>query len=31
VLGGHRYLVRSFHEPAWDGEPVTIWILMKAA
>jgi hypothetical protein len=31
VLGGHRYLVRSFHESAWDGEPVTIWILMKAA
>jgi hypothetical protein len=29
-LAGHRYLVRSFHEPAWDGEPVTIWILMKA-
>jgi hypothetical protein len=30
ALAGHRYLVRSFHEPAWDGEPVTIWILMKA-
>jgi hypothetical protein len=30
VLGGHRDLVRSFHERAWDGEPVTIWILMKA-
>jgi hypothetical protein len=29
-LAGQRYLVRSFHEPAWDGEPVTIWILMKA-
>jgi hypothetical protein len=28
-LGGHRYLVRSFHEPAWGGETVTIWILMK--
>jgi hypothetical protein len=27
VLGGRRYLVRSFHELAWDGEPVTIWIL----
>jgi hypothetical protein len=31
VLGGRHYLARSFHEPAWDGEPVTIWILMKAA
>jgi hypothetical protein len=30
VLGGRRCLVRSFHELAWDGEPVTIWILMKA-
>jgi hypothetical protein len=29
LLGGSRYLVRSFHEKAWDGEPVTIWILMK--
>jgi hypothetical protein len=28
VLGGRRYLVRSFQEPAWDGERVTIWILM---
>jgi hypothetical protein len=28
-LGGHRYLVRSFQERAWGGEPVTIWILMK--
>jgi hypothetical protein len=27
VLSGRRYLVRSFHEPAWDGERVTIWIL----
>jgi hypothetical protein len=30
VLGGYRYNVRSFHELAWDREPVTIWILMKA-
>jgi hypothetical protein len=30
ALGGHRYNVRSFHELAWDREPVTIWILMKA-
>jgi hypothetical protein len=29
-IGAHRYLVRSFNEPAWNGEPVTIWILMKA-
>ncbi|HYZ29243.1 MAG TPA: hypothetical protein VE570_09335 [Thermoleophilaceae bacterium] len=29
TLGGHRYLVRSFHESSWGGEPVTIWILMK--
>jgi hypothetical protein len=28
-LGGLRYLVRSFREPAWGGETVTIWILMK--
>jgi hypothetical protein len=28
-LGGHRYLVRSFREPAWGGETVTIWILMR--
>jgi hypothetical protein len=30
VLGGRRYFVRSFHENAWGGERVTIWILMKA-
>jgi hypothetical protein len=30
VLVGRRYLVRSFHELAWDGEPVTIWILLRA-
>jgi hypothetical protein len=30
VLGGRRYLVRSFREKDWDGKPVTIWILMKA-
>jgi hypothetical protein len=30
ALVGRRYLVRSFHELAWDGEPVTIWILMRA-
>jgi hypothetical protein len=29
-LHGRRYAVRSFHELSWNGEPVTIWILMKA-
>ena len=29
-LGRHHYRVRSFHEVAWNGEPVTIWILMRA-
>jgi hypothetical protein len=29
-LSGSPYVVRSFHERAWDGEPVTIWLLMKA-
>jgi len=29
-LAGRRYVVRSFHELAWNGEPVTIWILMRA-
>jgi hypothetical protein len=28
-LGAQRYLVRSFGEPAWGGETVTIWVLMK--
>jgi hypothetical protein len=31
VVLGRRYAVRSFNELAWDGEPVTIWILMKGA
>jgi hypothetical protein len=30
TIGGHHYLVRSFHEVAWGGEPVTIWILARA-
>jgi hypothetical protein len=30
AIGGRHYLVRSFHEVAWGGEPVTIWILTKA-
>jgi hypothetical protein len=28
-ISGQRYLVRSFHEKDWSGEPVTIWLLMK--
>lgn len=27
-LAGRNYRVRSFHELAWGGKPVTIWILM---
>jgi hypothetical protein len=27
TIAGHRYLVRSFHETAWGGEPLTVWIL----
>jgi hypothetical protein len=30
TIAGRRYLVRSFRETAWNGEPVTIWILAKA-
>jgi hypothetical protein len=30
TVAGRRYLVRSFHETAWNGEPVTVWILTKA-
>jgi hypothetical protein len=30
TVGGQPYFVRSFHEQAWGGEPVTVWILMKA-
>jgi hypothetical protein len=28
-ISGGRYLVRSFGEKDWSGEPVTIWLLMK--
>jgi hypothetical protein len=28
-ISQRRYLVRSFHEKDWSGEPVTIWLLMK--
>jgi hypothetical protein len=30
TIAGRRYLVRSFHETAWNSEPVTVWILTKA-
>jgi hypothetical protein len=30
TIAGRRYLARSFHETAWNREPVTIWILAKA-
>jgi hypothetical protein len=30
TIAGRRYLSRSFHETAWNGEPVTVWILTKA-
>jgi hypothetical protein len=29
TLAGRRYQVRSFHEIAWNNEPVTVWILVK--
>jgi hypothetical protein len=28
-IGGRRYAVRSFHQRALGGEPVTVWILAK--
>jgi hypothetical protein len=30
TIAGRRYLARSFHETAWNREPVTVWILTKA-
>jgi hypothetical protein len=30
TIAGRRYLARSFPETAWNGEPVTAWILTKA-
>jgi hypothetical protein len=30
TIAGRRYLARSFHETAWNGEPLTVWILTKA-
>jgi hypothetical protein len=29
-IAGQRYAVRSFHETAWGGEPLTVWILEGA-
>lgn len=29
-VGSHRYMVRSFTETAFAGEPVTIWLLIPA-
>lgn len=29
TIAGRRYTVRSFHQTAWDNEPVTVWILVK--
>jgi hypothetical protein len=29
-IAGRRYVVRSFQQKAWGGEPVTVWILKKA-
>jgi hypothetical protein len=29
TINGTRYQVRSFHETAWAGEPVTVWILTR--
>jgi hypothetical protein len=29
-VAGRSYLVRSFHERAWGGEPLTVWILAPA-
>jgi hypothetical protein len=30
TIAARRYLARSFHETAWNGEPVTVWILTRA-
>jgi hypothetical protein len=30
TLAGRRYAVGSFAERAWNGEPVTVWILVSA-
>ena len=30
TIAGRRYLARSFHETAWNREPVTVWVLAKA-
>jgi hypothetical protein len=30
TIAGQAYLVRSFHQTAWDDAPVTVSILQKA-
>ncbi|WP_157592399.1 hypothetical protein [Solirubrobacter soli] len=30
VVAGRRYAVRTIHERAWNGEPVTVWLLRRA-
>ena len=27
-IAGHNYLVRSFRERGWGGEPLTVWVLL---
>ena len=27
TVAGHRYVVRSFRERGYDGEPLDVWIL----
>ena len=29
TVGGHGYVVRSFREPGFDGEPLEVWILTR--
>jgi hypothetical protein len=31
TIAGRRYVVRSFRELGWGGEPLTVWILERAA
>jgi hypothetical protein len=30
TIAGRDYMVRSFHEVGWGGEPLTVWILVRA-
>jgi hypothetical protein len=29
-IGGRNYLVRSFRELGWGGEPLTVWVLVPS-